>query len=324
MTSKHSYNFYKNYTPPFPFNRPNVATILSKLRIRLLRKDVEQLSKHCSNEIFTCSNGIRLSIHKHIKAGHTKTLFLIPGYLSHHETSYMLSSLVEFFKLGWNIIRINPVDHGDTLPLNKDIYHALQHDLVAECIDSYINNDNQCHALMGFSFGGNYALRIGTMDVATKIKKIVAISPMIDHEYSINLMRSPIFKKYYREKWQKTFRYKQENWPELKLKEVLNKKDFYEVTASLLPQILPKFENVKEYFESYKITNDVTAKLKTTATLITAENDPVVPISTFKHLEKDPHISLLITKHGGHNGFIENYAFEDFSIKLAIEEFDAL
>jgi predicted alpha/beta-fold hydrolase len=48
-----------------------------------------------------------------------------------------------------------------------------------------------------------------------------------------------------------------------------------------------------------------------------------VPITTFKHLENDPHISLLVTKHGGHNGFIENYAFEDFSIKLAIEEFGA-
>ena len=323
MTSKHYYNFYKDFTPPFPFNRPNITTILSKLRIRLLRKDVEQLSRYYSTDIFTCSNGIRLSVHKNIKADYTKTLFLIPGYLSHHETSYMLSSLVEFFNRGWNIIRINPVDHGDTLPLNKDIYHALQHDLVAQCINSYIKDDKQDYALMGFSFGGNYALRIGTLDVATKIKKIVAISPMIDHEYSINRMRSPIFKKYYREKWQKTFRYKQANWPELKFNEVLNKEDFNEVTASLLPRILPDFKDIKEYFNSYKITNNVTAKLKTAATLITAENDPVVPISTFKHLENDPYISLLVTKHGGHNGFIENYAFEDFSIKLAIEEFDA-
>ena len=323
MTSKQSYNFYKDFTPPFPFNRPNIATILSKLRIRLLRKDVEQLSKFYSTEIFTCGNGIRLSVHKNIKADHTKTLFLIPGYLSHHETSYMLSSLVEFFQRGWNIIRINPVDHGDTLPLNKDMYHALQHDLVAECINSYIKDDNQDYALMGFSFGGNYALRIGTLDVATKIKKIVAISPMIDHEYSIDRMQSPIFKKYYREKWQKTFRYKQENWPEYKFDEVLQKETFTEMTASLMPAILPEFTNIKEYFDSYKITNKVTAKLKTVATLITAKNDPVVPISTFKHLENDPHISLLVTKHGGHNGFIENYAFEDFSIKLAIEEFDA-
>ena len=173
MASKQSYNFYKDFTPPFPFNRPNIATILSKLRIRLLRKDVEQLSKFYSTEIFTCGNGIRLSVHKNIKADHKKTLFLIPGYLSNHETSYMLSSLVEFFQRGWNIIRINPVDHGDTLPLNKDMYHALQHNLVAECINSYIKDDNQDYALMGFSFGGNYALRIGTLDVATKIKKLL-------------------------------------------------------------------------------------------------------------------------------------------------------
>ena len=112
------------------------------------------------------------------------------------------------------------------------MYHALQHDLVAECINSYIKDDNQDYALMG---GGNYALRIGTF-VATKIKKIVAISPMIDHEYSIDR-----FKKYYREKWQKTFRYKQENWPDYKFDEVLQKETFTEMTASLMPAILPEF-----------------------------------------------------------------------------------
>ena len=87
MTSKNYYNLYKDFTPPFPFNRPNVATILSKLRIRLLRKDVEKLSRYYSTDVFTCGNGIRLSVHKNIKADYTKTLFLIPGYLSHHETS---------------------------------------------------------------------------------------------------------------------------------------------------------------------------------------------------------------------------------------------
>ena len=172
MTSKQSYNFYKDFTPPFPFNRPNIATILSKLRIRLLRKDVEQLSKFYSTEIFTCSNGIRLSVHKNVKADHKKTLFLIPGYLSHHETSYMLSSLVEFFQRGWNIIRINPVDHGDTLPLNKDMYHALQHDLVAECINSYIKDDNQDYALMGFSFGWQLCIAYWYFRCRSKIKKI--------------------------------------------------------------------------------------------------------------------------------------------------------
>ena len=85
---------------------------------------------------------------------------------------------------------------------------------------------------------------------------------MIDHEYSIDRMQSPIFKKYYREKWQKTFRYKQENWPEYKFDEVLQKENFTEMTASLMPAILPEFTNIKEYFNSYKITNAVTAKLK--------------------------------------------------------------
>ena len=119
-----------------------------------------------------------------------KHFFLFEGYLSHQDTSYMQSSLVYFYNKGWNVIRINPVDHGDSLPLNKEIFNALQHTLVAECIEHYLNEEDT-NALMGFSFGGNYAIRIGTLEIAKKIKQIVSICPMVDHERSITAMQSP-------------------------------------------------------------------------------------------------------------------------------------
>ena len=38
----------------------------------------------------------------------------------------MLSALLYFANKGWNIHRINPVDHGDTLLMNKKFFNAVQ------------------------------------------------------------------------------------------------------------------------------------------------------------------------------------------------------
>jgi len=45
-----------------------------------------------------------------------------------------------------------------------------------------------------------------------------------------------------------------------------------------------------------------------------------VPASTFQHLNENDQLKILFTQYGGHNGFIENYKLEDFSIKIAFQE----
>ena len=89
-----------------------------------------------------------------------------------------------------------------------------------------------------------------------------------------------------------------------------------------MPDILPQQLSLEEYFESYKITPAVIASLNANATIIASKNDPVVPIVTFADLENNEKLNLIITDYGGHNGFIENYKFEDYSIKIAKQEFE--
>jgi len=92
------------------------------------------------------------------------------------------------------------------------------------------------------------------------------------------------------------------------------------MTAKLLPEILPEFTNVDDYFLAYKITNKVVNKLLAKTTIIAAKDDEVVPASTFQHLNENDQLKILFTQYGGHNGFIENYKLEDFSIKIAFQE----
>ena len=322
MTLKPSYNKYKSLKPPFPFAGAYTSTVLSKLRITLHRHKVQPLLKNSIQETYVSKSGLKLSVHVNYHESSSQTLFVLPGYLSHHNTSYMQSSLEMFFNSGWNVIRINPVDHGDSLSLNKEVFNAHQHHEVAECIEQYMKEPNHKYSLLGFSFGGNFALRIGCLNVGNKLDKVVSICPMVDHELSLDLMKSSFFKWYYRRKWLRTFKFKQKNWSDIDFSKVYKIKDFKEVTAALLPDILPQQLSLEEYFESYKITSAVIASLNVNATIIASKNDPVVPIVTFADLENNEKLNLIITDYGGHNGFIENYKFEDYSIKIAKQEFE--
>ena len=320
MTLKDSYKKYLKYRPPFPFSGAYTSTILSKLRIPLHRSRIKHLISKSRREIFTSKKGFKLSLYINDNDNFKKTLFVLPGYLSHHNTSYMQTALEEFYKAGWNVIRINPIDHGDSLSLNKEVFHAHHHKIVAECIDQYSSNDDLEYSLLGFSFGGNFAIRIGALDVGRKLQRVVGVCPMVDHDYSLDTMKSSFFKWYYRNKWLKTFKYKNNNWEDFDYSQFYKIKDFKEVTARLLPNILPEYKNISDYFKSYKITSEIITLSNSKISIIASKNDPVVPISTFSSLKHLQGLNLIITDFGGHNGFIENYRFDDYSIKIAMEE----
>ena len=51
MTLKSSYKKYKSFKPPFPFANPFLATVLSKLRIHLHKKAVNEVTNNTIKEV---------------------------------------------------------------------------------------------------------------------------------------------------------------------------------------------------------------------------------------------------------------------------------
>jgi predicted alpha/beta-fold hydrolase len=52
----------------------------------------------------------------------------------------------------------------------------------------------------------------------------------------------------------------------------------------------------------------VVDRIRVPALIITAEDDPFIPVASFRdpHVSRNPHITLMITRHGGHCGFVTN------------------
>jgi predicted alpha/beta-fold hydrolase len=64
--------------------------------------------------------------------------------------------------------------------------------------------------------------------------------------------------------------------------------------------------------------------INTPTTIITAEDDPIIPIKDFYDLKFNKHIQLIIHSYGGHNGFITGFKLRSWYENRIIKLFDQI
>ena len=56
---------------------------------------------------------------------------IIPGWLGSAQSSYVLSAAQYLWQQGFNVVRVNLRDHGNTAHLNSGLFHsALSHEVI--------------------------------------------------------------------------------------------------------------------------------------------------------------------------------------------------
>ena len=53
------------------------------------------------------------------------------------------------------------------------------------------------------------------------------------------------------------------------------------------------------------VMGDALANLTLPVTIVTAQDDPIIPVRDFYNLKLHPSTELIIHPYGGHNGFLE-------------------
>jgi predicted alpha/beta-fold hydrolase len=64
------------------------------------------------------------------------------------------------------------------------------------------------------------------------------------------------------------------------------------------------FSSLEEYLDGYSITGARLAGLAVPATIITAVDDPIVPVTDLRHVAASSHLRAVVTPFGGHCGFL--------------------
>ena len=288
------------------FNTLVASSPIREIQQKPLRKKLNRIT---SKQIFTSSNSQSIEIFE--TNLYKKKVIFFPGWLGHKDSKYLVPLADLLHINNFDIIRIHPIDHGDTEHLNKDFFRATDIQTLIEAVE-FIGKkyqDNEIY-LIGFSLGGNIALRISACESINFLKSTVVISPVIDPEISMRAMdnTSWILKKYFVNKWRRTLRRKMRLHNISNVKESLRYKDLEKMTEFFTKNFSPH-KNVKELFAGYAITQDTINQIKNNTLIYSSVDDPCVPIKPLYSLDQTNNVKFKPQQYGGHCGFIDDFKF---------------
>jgi hypothetical protein len=68
-----------------------------------------------------------------------------------------------------------------------------------------------------------------------------------------------------------------------------------------------KYRTAQEYFQTYTLTGQKFSELAIPLLVITAADDPIIPVEDFLKLEGNHRLRVRVERYGGHCGFLYNY-----------------
>lgn len=262
-------------------------------------------------------DGVRLlGYHSPQEAQPAKALIiLIHGWEGSSESAYILSSGKFLFGKGYDIFRLNLRDHGESHHLNEGLFHGALIDETFQAVNHICRLANGLPVyLVGFSLGGNFALRIALRQSLCRIvnlRHVFAISPALDPYKSTQCIDEslPFYRLYFLKKWKRSLRKKQTLFPhKYDFNGILNLKTCLGLTEAIMPWY-PEYSDCRLYFKEYTLLNGAFRDLSMPVTIISAEDDPFIPVDDFRRLEKNSNLHLLIQPYGGHCGFLEFFPY---------------
>jgi predicted alpha/beta-fold hydrolase len=217
---------------------------------------------------------------------------------------------------GFNVVRLNQRNCGHTEHLSTTLYHSGLSEDPAAVIEELIRDDGlPSIGVIGYSLGGNVALRLAGVygDAAPpQLHAVCAVSPPIDLARAAEEI----------ERWPN--RYYQ--WNFLKdLKARMRRKaalfpDHYSIERLRRIRTIRNFDDrytavhfgfrdASDYYHRASALR-VVDRIRVPTLIVSSEDDPFIPIAPLRDsaVTGNPHVTVVITRRGGHCGFIERQA----------------
>ncbi|MFT5718365.1 MAG: putative alpha/beta-fold hydrolase [Oleiphilaceae bacterium] len=305
----------------------------SKIRKPKILKAAKAMLQVSREEILHAGENTRLhciiSEHEQYGSNHKRPfVVLIHGWEGSAESSYILSSAACLYNNGYDVLRLHLRDHGPSHHLNTELFHGALIDEVVMAVKS-INKlfPRESTYLVGFSLGGNFALRVAmrAKNHDLKLTKVIAISPVIEPINTMIALEKGafVYRTYFMRKWRKSLKLKHQIYPEkVAIEEVNSSRDLMALTEMLVEQHT-EFNSVDDYFHSYALTGSALSSIEVPTLIITSKDDPVIPINDFYKIKASPNVTISIQTYGGHCGFIKDYKLNSWVNDVLLQQFDA-
>lgn len=324
--------------PPFAprglLRHPQLQSLLatkSPRRALWLRRG-SRMEATAAHHVITCRDGVRLTgWHSPPPADVAPRALcvLIHGWEGSHQSSYLYSMACRLHAAGHAVFRLNLRDHGGTHHLNRELFHSARMGEVLDAIGAAIAlAPGLPLAVLGFSLGGNFALRVALQGPAAGIvpRLAIGISPAIHPGAAMQALDEgpELVRRYFLRKWQKTLAAKAEAWPGAHdFAPYRGLRSFVAITDRFARDFT-EFGALDAYLSQYTLTPAMLMAAPAPLAVITARDDSVIPFRHFEGLAAGgPVRAFDAPAHGGHCGFIANWRLDSWAERRVLALLDA-
>jgi predicted alpha/beta-fold hydrolase len=319
------------FAPPRWLVNPHLQSALpsSLLRRAFVARSSAALRAASQEVVVECGGEVRLLGHYSPLPGTARGLVLmVHGWEGSAESQYVLSAAQYLYARGFEIFRLNLRDHGASHHLNPELFHSCR---IAEVVGAVRSVQALYPAaplsMVGYSLGGNFALRVAARapNAGIQLRHVVAICPVLDPVQTLDSLVKGlwIYRRYFVSKWRKSLRKKREAWPDIyDLDELLDSRDLTDLTERLVLKYT-NFTDLQSYLEGYAIVGEALSDLKVPCRIITATDDPIIPVRDLKRLAASENLEVTVSPHGGHCGFLESMSGESWADREVYATLDA-
>jgi uncharacterized protein len=239
-------------------------------------------------------------------------LIALHGLEGSSESSYMRGLAEKAFAAGFNVVRLNHRNCGGTEALTPTLYNSGLTADAAHVVREMAERDGmETIALAGYSLGANVALKLAGEYGASappQLRCVAAVSPPIDLTAATVQLERPsnvIYQWYFLVSLRRRIRRKQRLFPRLYATGHLYRVRTIRAFDDRYTAPQGGYEGAADYYDRASSIH-VIPRIAVPALILTAADDPFIPVAPFHdpRVRGNPNIEVMLTRHGGHCGFI--------------------
>ena len=278
------------FTPPRYLQNPHLQTVLNSQGPRRLR--ARRILKNLVSKALTlqAEDGTRLLAElDHAAMSRSALVILLHGWEGSSRSSYLVTTAAHLLAKGFDVLRVNLRDHGDSHHLNRELFNSTRSPEVASALQNFLSFHAYAHVfLAGFSLGASFALRIAAdVGVELGLNAAIGVCPPTDPARAMDALNQGFFayERYFFKRWHESLQRKLQCFPQLDYAtELAAAKSLDDLNRTFIPRYTI-YDEVDDYYAAYALVGARLSSLTMPAYLIAAEDDPIIPIDDLKRIE---------------------------------------
>lgn len=262
---------------------------------------------------YAIDNSTRILVYRHEpqEAARGNILF-IHGLEGSADAGYIQSFSQTALLRNFSVCRMNLRTCGGTEDLCETTYHSGLTTDTCEIVRRIAEDTRKPVVLVGFSLGGNVALKLaGELGNSDILAAVCAVSTPIELATCVRALDRPsnyLYARRFLNRLRDRVRRKSKLARHLYTEEGLDDlKTIWEFDDCVTARLFG-FGTAANYYETQSSARYLDS-IRVPTLVITAKDDPLVPFKIYNHpaFQKNPAICLIATQFGGHLGFISRH-----------------